>query len=149
MTRNTLCAGGREGALYLFDKSNGHVWYCWRLKENRIWKSLLRSGSATKGGTLAQAVSGIRVGRFRDRRAAAWTNAHYHPGEGPGSGPQNNPREAGECNTLEYAHDGGSGGLREKSIRRIWHKHGLKPHLSRTFQSQQRSGIRRKTGSDC
>ena len=25
-------------------------------------------------------------------------------------------------------------GLSEKSIRRIWHKHGLKPHLSRSFQ---------------
>jgi transposase len=25
-------------------------------------------------------------------------------------------------------------GLSEKSIRRIWHKHGLKPHLSRTFK---------------
>src|SRR5262249_5236680 len=36
MTRNRLCGSGREGALYLFDKSNGHVWCCWRLKENRI-----------------------------------------------------------------------------------------------------------------
>ena len=25
-------------------------------------------------------------------------------------------------------------GLSEKTIRRIWHKHGLKPHLSRTFK---------------
>jgi transposase len=25
-------------------------------------------------------------------------------------------------------------GLSEKSIRRIWHKHGLKPHLARTFK---------------
>lgn len=25
-------------------------------------------------------------------------------------------------------------GLSEKSVRRIWHKHGLKPHLSRTFK---------------
>jgi len=25
-------------------------------------------------------------------------------------------------------------GLSEKSIRRIWHKHGLKPHLTRTFK---------------
>jgi hypothetical protein len=24
--------------------------------------------------------------------------------------------------------------LSEKSVRRIWHKHGLKPHLSRTFK---------------
>jgi transposase len=27
-----------------------------------------------------------------------------------------------------------SAGLSEKSVRRIWHKHGLKPHLSRTFK---------------
>jgi transposase len=25
-------------------------------------------------------------------------------------------------------------GLSEKSVRRIWHKHGLKPHLARTFK---------------
>ncbi len=25
-------------------------------------------------------------------------------------------------------------GLSEKSVRRIWHKHGLKSHLSRTFK---------------
>src|SRR5215471_7411015 len=25
-------------------------------------------------------------------------------------------------------------GVSEKSVRRIWHKHGLKPHLSRTFK---------------
>ena len=25
-------------------------------------------------------------------------------------------------------------GLSEKSIRRIWYKHGLKPHLTRTFK---------------
>ncbi len=25
-------------------------------------------------------------------------------------------------------------GLSEKSVRRIWHKHGLKPHLSRMFK---------------
>jgi transposase len=25
-------------------------------------------------------------------------------------------------------------GLSEKSVRRIWHKHGLKPHLTRTFK---------------
>ncbi len=25
-------------------------------------------------------------------------------------------------------------GIREKSVRRIWHQHGLKPHLSRTFK---------------
>ena len=25
-------------------------------------------------------------------------------------------------------------GLSEKSVRRIWHKYGLKPHLFRTFQ---------------
>ncbi len=39
-------------------------------------------------------------------------------------------------------------GLSEKSVRRIWHKHGLKPHLSRTFKVSKRSGICRETGSD-
>jgi transposase len=38
-------------------------------------------------------------------------------------------------------------GVSEKSVRRIWHKHGLKPHLSRTFKIQQRSGICGKAGS--
>ena len=28
-------------------------------------------------------------------------------------------------------------GLSEKSVRRIWHKHGLKPHLSAHVQGQQ------------
>jgi hypothetical protein len=27
-----------------------------------------------------------------------------------------------------------SAGLSEKSVRRIWHQHGLKPHLARTFK---------------
>jgi transposase len=31
-------------------------------------------------------------------------------------------------------------GLSEKSVRRIWHRHGLKPHLARTFKvSNERS----------
>ena len=38
-------------------------------------------------------------------------------------------------------------GLSEKSVRRICDKHGLKPHLSRTFKVSKRSRVCRETGS--
>lgn len=41
------------------------------------------------------------------------------------------PRNATHWSTRTMAE---AVGLSEKSVRRIWHKHGLKPHLSRTFQ---------------
>ena len=41
------------------------------------------------------------------------------------------PRNATQWSTRTMAE---AAGLSEKSVRRIWHKHGLKPHLSRTFK---------------
>src|SRR6266478_5783979 len=44
---------------------------------------------------------------------------------------QEKPANATHWSTRTMAQ---SAGLSEKSVRRIWHKHGLKPHLSRTFK---------------
>jgi len=44
---------------------------------------------------------------------------------------QEKPANATHCSTRTMAE---AAGLSEKSVRRIWHKHGLKPHLSRTFK---------------
>jgi len=44
---------------------------------------------------------------------------------------QERPAEATHWSTRTMAE---ATGLSEKSIRRIWHKHGLKPHLTRTFK---------------
>jgi len=44
---------------------------------------------------------------------------------------QEKPANATHWSTRTMAE---AAGLSEKSIRRIWHKHGLKPHLSRTFK---------------
>ena len=41
------------------------------------------------------------------------------------------PRNATHWSTRTMAE---ASGLSEKSVRRIWHKHGLKPHLARTFK---------------
>ena len=40
-------------------------------------------------------------------------------------------------------------GLSEASVRRIWHAHGLKPHLVGYLQDQSRSAIRREIGRYC
>jgi transposase len=44
---------------------------------------------------------------------------------------QEKPANATHWSTRAMAE---AAGLSEKSVRRIWHKHGLKPHLSRTFK---------------
>jgi transposase len=44
---------------------------------------------------------------------------------------QEKPSNATHWSTRSMAQ---AAGLSEKSVRRIWHKHGLKPHLSRTFK---------------
>jgi transposase len=44
---------------------------------------------------------------------------------------QEKPGNATQWSTRTMAE---AAGLSEKSVRRIWHKHGLKPHLSRTFK---------------
>ena len=44
---------------------------------------------------------------------------------------QEKPRNATHWSTRSMAR---SAGLSEKSVRRIWHQHGLKPHLARTFK---------------
>jgi len=44
---------------------------------------------------------------------------------------QEKPANATQWSTRTMAE---AAGLSEKSVRRIWHKHGLKPHLSRTFK---------------
>ena len=44
---------------------------------------------------------------------------------------QEKPSNATHWSTRTMAE---AAGLSEKSVRRIWHKHGLKPHLSRTFK---------------
>jgi transposase len=44
---------------------------------------------------------------------------------------QEKPTNATHWSTRTMAE---ASGLSEKSVRRIWHKHGLKPHLSRTFK---------------
>ena len=44
---------------------------------------------------------------------------------------QEKPTHATHWSTRTMAE---AAGLSEKSVRRIWHKHGLKPHLSRTFK---------------
>ena len=44
---------------------------------------------------------------------------------------QEKPRNATHWSTRSMAQ---AAGLSEKSVRRIWHQHGLKPHLSRTFK---------------
>jgi transposase len=44
---------------------------------------------------------------------------------------QEKPRNATHWSTRSMAQ---AAGLSEKSVRRIWHQHGLKPHLARTFK---------------
>ena len=44
---------------------------------------------------------------------------------------QEKPSDATHWSTRSMAK---AAGLSEKSVRRIWHKHGLKPHLSPTFK---------------
>jgi transposase len=44
---------------------------------------------------------------------------------------QEKPANATQWSTRTMA---AAAGVSEKSVRRIWHKHGLKPHLSRTFK---------------
>jgi len=72
--------------------------------------------------------------RTGEGRTSTGTYATHHVGEGAGSGSQDHtgkPANATQWSTRTMAE---AAGLSEKSVRRIWHKHGLKPHLSRTFK---------------
>ena len=80
--------------------------------------------------------------RFLDGGLAALDKDAPRPGRTPTITPatvkdvirkttQEKPSNATHWSTRTMA---AATGLSEKSIRRIWHKHGLKPHLSRTFK---------------
>lgn len=58
---------------------------------------------------------------------------------------QEKPANATHWSTRTMAE---AAGINEKSVRRIWHKHGLKPHLFRSFKVSNDPGIRRETGGD-
>jgi transposase len=80
--------------------------------------------------------------RFLDGGLAALEKDAPRPGRTPtitpakiqeviGKTTQEKPNNATHWSTRSMAK---AAGLSEKSVRRIWHKHGLKPHLSRTFK---------------
>ena len=80
--------------------------------------------------------------RFLDGGLAALERDAPRPGRTPTISPakvqnvirmttQEKPPHATHWSTRTMAE---AVGLSEKSIRRIWHKHGLKPHLARTFK---------------
>src|ERR1700720_2082429 len=80
--------------------------------------------------------------RFLDGGLAALDKDAPRPGRTPTITPakvqevirkttQEKPANATHWSTRTMAE---AAGLSEKSVRRIWHKHGLKPHLSRTFK---------------
>ena len=80
--------------------------------------------------------------RFLDGGLAALDRDAPRPGRTPTITPskiqevirkttQEKPSNATHWSTRSMA---AATGLSEKSVRRIWHKHGLKPHLSRTFK---------------
>jgi transposase len=80
--------------------------------------------------------------RFLDGGLAALDKDAPRPGRTPTISPtkiqevvrkttQEKPSNATHWSTRSMAK---AAGLSEKSVRRIWHKHGLKPHLSRTFK---------------
>src|SRR5579864_5932353 len=80
--------------------------------------------------------------RFLDGGFAALDKDAPRPGRTPTITPakvqevirkttQEKPDNATHWSTRTMAE---AAGLSEKSVRRIWHKHGLKPHLSRTFK---------------
>jgi hypothetical protein len=54
-------------------------------------------------------------------------------GQSAGSDSQDSSAEAGQRNPMEHTAMGETVGLSEKSVRRIWHKHGM-PRLFRTFK---------------
>ena len=80
--------------------------------------------------------------RFLDGGLAALDKDAPRPGRTPTITPakvqevirkttQEKPSNATHWSTRSMAQ---AAGLSEKSVRRIWHKHGLKPHLARTFK---------------
>ena len=80
--------------------------------------------------------------RFLDGGLAALDKDAPRPGRTPTITPakiqevirkttQETPRNATHWSTRSMAR---VAGLSEKSVRRIWHRHGLKPHLARTFK---------------
>ena len=56
------------------------------------------------------------------------------PVESAGGGPKDHARETLQRDQWSTRTMADAVGLSEKSVRRNWHKHGLKPHLSGTFK---------------
>jgi len=56
-------------------------------------------------------------------------------GEDQAGGAHDAAREAAECDPLEHAPVWrAAAGISYSSVQRIWHAHGLKPHLTKTFK---------------
>src|SRR5208282_1762718 len=83
---------------------------------------------------MAEPFSGWRTGRATKRRAAAGKKPYNHRGQGETSGghdPRQKPDNATHWSTRTMA---AAAGVSAASVRRIWHAHGLKPHLVRRFK---------------
>ncbi len=78
---------------------------------------------------LAKGLAGLEKDAPRSGRTPTITSAKVQ--EVVRRTTQEKPANATHWSTRTMAE---AAGLSEKSIRRIWHKHGLKPHLSRTFK---------------
>ena len=89
-----------------------------------------------EGGALAEALSRLGDGGLGEGRAPARSHAQDIRRQGEASDSKNNSGEADPSNPLVHAIHGRRSfhGLSEATVRRIWHKHGLKPHLVETFK---------------
>ena len=92
-------------------------------------------GPREDGRALAAAVCRATNGRDSEGRAGPGaTGDRAAKRDRSGGDPHDNTGAASHRDSLEYAHHGGRARHQSASVRRIWQRHGLKPHLVRTFK---------------
>jgi len=141
----------RASALCLRGKSNGHALSCWpRPAKQHLEIAAEKRIGNQKAARWRKAIPKHLAWRVQGRmrlplpgRTPTITSATVP--EVVVKTTQEKPPDATHWSTRTMVE---ATGLSEKSVRRIWHKHGLKPHLLPNLQSQQRSVVYGKAGSD-
>jgi hypothetical protein len=96
-----------------------------------IMRAVGKSKRRFGGGRNAASRKGSRA---EARWHSSWTQASADAGSDCQGSGDDVAREAAGSHALEHSDDGQAAGLSHTSVKRIWHAHGLKPHLMRGFK---------------
>src|SRR6266542_2295871 len=91
-------------------------------------------GFQTDSPAVEETTSRPSFARIEERRPAPRPYPKYPREKSPGSRPGHFAHHTTRRHSLEHPHHGQGAGLSRMAVQRIWDRHGLKPHLTKTFK---------------